>query len=75
MVMFTRLALAAESKRFLVSYGGTAATNCRYGSTGIGLQQEVRRRSGNHSDQAGSPNIQALLGGSLQLTRQRRHRR
>jgi NitT/TauT family transport system substrate-binding protein len=60
---------AAESPRFLVSYGGTA---------GYQLPLWVNRELGFSKKygvdleliliQAGSPNIQALLGGSLQLT-------
>jgi ABC-type nitrate/sulfonate/bicarbonate transport system substrate-binding protein len=69
MGMVTRLALAAESKRFLVSYGGTAGyqlplwVNRELGfSKKYGVDLEIILI------QAGSPNIQALLGGSLQLT-------
>ena len=67
--MFSRIALAAESTRFLVSYGGTAGyqlplwVNKELGfSKKYGVDLEVILI------QAGSPNIQALLGGSLQLT-------
>ena len=69
MGMVTRLALAAESIRFRVSYGGTA---------GYQLPLWVNRELGFSKKhgvdleiiliQAGSPNIQALVGGSLQLT-------
>ena len=61
--------MAAESNRFLVSYGGTA---------GYQLPLWVNRELGFSKKhgvdleiiliQAGSPNIQALVGGSLQLT-------
>jgi ABC-type nitrate/sulfonate/bicarbonate transport system substrate-binding protein len=60
---------AAEATRFLVSYGGTAGyqlplwVNKELGFTKkYGVDLEIILI------QAGSPNIQALLGGSLQLT-------
>src|SRR5262245_28154432 len=60
---------AAEGTRFLVSYGGTAGyqlplwVNKELGfSKKYGVELEIILI------QAGSPNIQALLGGSLQLT-------
>src|SRR5262245_28559554 len=60
---------AAEGTRFLVSYGGTAGyqlplwVNKELGfSKKHGVDLEIILI------QAGSPNIQALLGGSLQLT-------
>src|SRR5688572_25355187 len=60
---------AAESTRFLVSYGGTAGyqlplwVNKELGfSKKYGVDLEIILI------QAGSPNIQALLGGSIQLT-------
>ena len=66
---FTGPASAAESSRFRVSYGGTA---------GYQLPLWVNRELGFSKKhgvdletiliQAGSPNIQALVGGSLQLT-------
>ena len=66
---FTGPASAAEANRFLVSYGGTA---------GYQLPLWVNRELGFSKKhgvdletiliQAGSPNIQALVGGSLQLT-------
>src|SRR5258705_8170372 len=63
------LAGAAEPTRFLVSYGGTAGyqlplwVNREFGfSKKYGVDLEIILI------QAGSPNIQALLGGSLQLT-------
>ena len=64
-----RIASAAEGTRFLVSYGGTAGyqlplwVNKEFGfSKKYGVDLEIILI------QAGSPNIQALLGGSLQLT-------
>jgi NitT/TauT family transport system substrate-binding protein len=64
-----RLGWSAEATRFLVSYGGTAGyqlplwVNKELGfSKKYGVDLEIILI------QAGSPNIQALLGGSLQLT-------
>jgi len=67
--ILTQIAAAAETGRFLVSYGGTA---------GYQLPLWVNRELGFSKKhgvdleiiliQAGSPNIQALVGGSLQLT-------
>ena len=64
-----RVGSAAEGTRFLVSYGGTAGyqlplwVNKEFGfSKKYGVDLEIILI------QAGSPNIQALLGGSLQLT-------
>ena len=64
-----RSAFAAEATRFLVSYGGTAGyqlplwVNKELGfSKKYGVDLEIILI------QAGSPNIQALLGGSIQLT-------
>src|SRR6266508_4700625 len=64
-----RMGWSAEATRFLVSYGGTAGyqlplwVNKELGfSKRYGLDLEIILI------QAGSPNIQALLGGSLQLT-------
>jgi ABC-type nitrate/sulfonate/bicarbonate transport system substrate-binding protein len=64
-----RVGLAAESSRFLVSYGGTDGyqlplwVNKELGfAKKYGVDLEIIMI------QAGSPNIQALLGGSLQLT-------
>jgi ABC-type nitrate/sulfonate/bicarbonate transport system substrate-binding protein len=64
-----RLAFAVEGNRFLVSYGGTAGyqlplwVNKELGfSKKHGVDLEIVLI------QAGSPNIQALLGGSIQLT-------
>jgi NitT/TauT family transport system substrate-binding protein len=64
-----RMGWTAEATRFLVSYGGTAGyqlplwVNKELGfSKKYGLDLEIILI------QAGSPNIQALLGGSLQLT-------
>ena len=65
----SRITSAAESSRFLVSYGGTAGyqlplwVNKELGfSKKYGVDLEIILI------QAGSPNIQALLGGSIQLT-------
>src|SRR5690242_12238318 len=62
-------ARSAEGTRFLVSYGGTAGyqlplwVNKEFGfSKKYGVDLEIILI------QAGSPNIQALVGGSLQLT-------
>jgi ABC-type nitrate/sulfonate/bicarbonate transport system substrate-binding protein len=67
--ILTRVVFAAEAMRFLVSYGGTAGyqlplwVNRELGfSKKYGVDLEIILI------QAGSPNIQALLGGSLQLT-------
>jgi NitT/TauT family transport system substrate-binding protein len=64
-----RTGWGAESSRFLVSYGGTAGyqlplwVNKELGfSKKYGVDPEIILI------QAGSPNIQALVGGSLQLT-------
>jgi NitT/TauT family transport system substrate-binding protein len=64
-----RIGSAAEGGRFLVSYGGTAGyqlplwVNKELGfSKKHGVDLEIILI------QAGSPNIQALLGGSIQLT-------
>jgi len=66
---FARGVWSAEATRFLVSYGGTAGyqlplwVNKELGfSKKYGVDLEIILI------QAGSPNIQALLGGSLQLT-------
>src|SRR6187397_3378150 len=66
---FVRPTFAAEAMRFLVSYGGTAGyqlplwVNRELGfSKKYGVDLEIILI------QAGSPNIQALVGGSLQLT-------
>src|SRR5947207_11275096 len=64
-----RIGWVAESSRFLASYGGTAGyqlplwVNKELGfSKKYGVDLEIILI------QAGSPNIQALVGGSLQLT-------
>jgi ABC-type nitrate/sulfonate/bicarbonate transport system substrate-binding protein len=68
-VGLAKFSWAAEMNRFLVSYGGTAGyqlplwVNKELGfSKKYGVDLEIILI------QAGSPNIQALLGGSLQLT-------
>src|SRR5262245_13612161 len=67
--IFTRVAVAGEATRFLVSYGGTAGyqlplwVNRELGfSKKYGVDLEIILI------QAGTPNIQAILAGSLQLT-------
>ena len=69
LVSIAWFASAADSGRFLVSYGGTAGyqlplwINKEFGfSKKYGVDLEIILI------QAGSPNIQALVGGSLQLT-------
>src|SRR5262245_20224916 len=68
-MQFSPSARAAEATRFLVSYGGTAGyqlplwVNRELGfSKKYGLDLEIIMI------QAGTPNIQAILGGSLQVT-------
>src|SRR5918996_6259118 len=68
-VSLAKFSRAAEMNRFLVSYGGTAGyqlplwVNKELGfSKKYGVDLEIILI------QAGSPNIQALLGGSIQLT-------
>ena len=59
---------SAEATRFRVSYGGTAGYQFPLmGQSGVGVQQEVWRRSGEYLIQR-LANIQALVGGSLRLT-------
>jgi ABC-type nitrate/sulfonate/bicarbonate transport system substrate-binding protein len=66
---YVRIGSAAEGTRFLVSYGGTAGYQLP-----LWVNKELRFSKKYGVDleiiliQAGSPNIQALLGGSLQLT-------
>jgi ABC-type nitrate/sulfonate/bicarbonate transport system substrate-binding protein len=64
-----RFALPAESSRFLVSYGGTAGYQL---PLWVNKELGFSKKYGTDLEiiliQAGSPNIQALLGGSLQLT-------
>jgi ABC-type nitrate/sulfonate/bicarbonate transport system substrate-binding protein len=65
----TRIAPAAEGNRFLVSYGGTAGYQL---PLWVNKELGFSKKYGTDLEiiliQAGSPNIQALLGGSLQLT-------
>jgi len=60
---------AADSGRFLVSYGGTAGYQL---PLWVNKELGFSKKYGTDLEiiliQAGSPNIQALLGGSLQLT-------
>lgn len=66
---FVPMGSAAESTRFLVSYGGTAGYQL---PLWVNKELGFARKYGVDLEiiliQAGSPNIQALLGGSLQLT-------
>jgi ABC-type nitrate/sulfonate/bicarbonate transport system substrate-binding protein len=67
--VFTRVGLAAEATPFLVSYGGTAGYQL---PLWVNKELGFRKKYGVDLEiiliQAGSPNIQALLGGSIQLT-------
>ncbi len=64
-----RFAWSADSKQFLVSYGGTAGYQL---PLWVNKELGFSKKYGTDLEiiliQAGSPNIQALLGGSLQLT-------
>jgi len=66
---FAASALAAEATRFLVSYGGTAGYQLP-----LWINRELGFSKKHGADleiimiQAGTPNIQAILGNSLQLT-------
>jgi NitT/TauT family transport system substrate-binding protein len=67
--MFVRSVSAGEGGRFLVSYGGTAGYQL---PLWVNKEMGFSKKHGVDLEliliQAGSPNIQALLGGSLQLT-------
>src|SRR5581483_2411421 len=64
-----RFAGAADSSRFLVSYGGTAGYQLPlWVNRELGFSKKYGVDLETILIQAGSPNIQALLGGSLQLT-------
>ncbi len=64
-----RFADAADSSRFLVSYGGTAGYQLPlWVNRELGFSKKYGVDLETILIQAGSPNIQALLGGSLQLT-------
>lgn len=67
--IFVRSVSAAEGGRFLVSYGGTAGYQL---PLWVNKEMGFSKKHGVDLEliliQAGSPNIQALLGGSLQLT-------
>ena len=67
--IFPRIVSAAEATRFLVSYGGTAGYQL---PLWVNKELGFSKKHGVNLEiiliQAGSPNIQALLGGSLQLT-------
>jgi NitT/TauT family transport system substrate-binding protein len=66
---FMRVESAAEGNRFLVSYGGTAGYQL---PLWVNKELGFSKKYGTDLEiiliQAGSPNIQALLGGSIQLT-------
>jgi ABC-type nitrate/sulfonate/bicarbonate transport system substrate-binding protein len=65
----TRIGSAAEGTPFLVSYGGTAGYQL---PLWVNKELGFSKKYGTDLEiiliQAGSPNIQALLGGSIQLT-------
>jgi NitT/TauT family transport system substrate-binding protein len=64
-----RAVSAAESPRFLVSYGGTGGYQLPlWVNRELGFSKKYGVDLETILIQAGSPNIQALLGGSLQLT-------
>jgi NitT/TauT family transport system substrate-binding protein len=64
-----RVASAAEGTRFLVSYGGTAGYQLPlWVNNDLGFSRKYGVDLEIILIQAGSPNIQALLGGSIQLT-------
>ncbi len=67
--ILTRVVFAAEASRFLVSYGGTAGYQL---PLWVNKELGFSKKHGVDLEliliQVGSPNIQALLGGSLQLT-------
>ena len=64
-----RAGSAAEATRFLASYGGTAGYQLPlWVNTELGFSKKYGVDLEIILIQAGSPNIQALLGGSLQLT-------
>jgi len=69
LVNWPRPSPAADSTRFLVSYGGTAGYQL---PLWVNRELSFSKKYGVDLEiiliQAGSPNIQALLGGSLQLT-------
>jgi ABC-type nitrate/sulfonate/bicarbonate transport system substrate-binding protein len=66
---FVRIGSAAEATPFLVSYGGTAGYQL---PLWVNKELGFSKKYGTDLEiiliQAGSPNIQALLGGSIQLT-------
>ncbi len=66
---FTGPALGAEAQRFRVSYGGTAGYQLPlWVNRELGFSKKYGVDLETILIQAGSPNIQALVGGSLQLT-------
>jgi len=69
LVVVARVGSAAEGTRFLVSYGGTAGYQLPlWVNKELGFSKKYGVDLETILIQAGSPNIQALLGGSLQLT-------
>ena len=67
--IFVRVASAAETGRFRVSYGGTAGYQLPlWVNRELGFSKKYGVDLETILIQAGSPNIQALVGGSLQLT-------
>ena len=67
--ILARVALAAEAARFRVSYGGTAGYQLPlWVNRELGFSKKYGVDLETILIQAGSPNIQALVGGSLQLT-------
>jgi ABC-type nitrate/sulfonate/bicarbonate transport system substrate-binding protein len=67
--IFIRVASAAETSRFRVSYGGTAGYQLPlWVNRELGFSKKYGVDLETILIQAGSPNIQALVGGSLQLT-------
>src|SRR5262245_63767862 len=66
---FPRFGFAAEATRFLVSYGGTAGYQLPlWANRELGFSKKYGVDLEIIMIQAGTPNIQAILGNSLQLT-------
>ena len=69
LAVFVQIAFSAEGTRFLVSYGGTAGYQLPlWANRELGFSRKYGVDLEIVMIQAGSPNIQALLGGSIQLT-------
>jgi NitT/TauT family transport system substrate-binding protein len=67
--VFVQIAFSAEGTRFVVSYGGTAGYQLPlWANRELGFSRKYGVDLEIVMIQAGSPNIQALLGGSIQLT-------